>query len=397
MIYMREKITFLHAADLHLDSPFRGLSHLPENIFQDVYQSTFKALNHLVELAIETPVDFVLLVGDLFDAEKQTVQSQIKLRQAFQKLDNANIPIYLSYGNHDYLEGNQHRVTFPENTHIFDSETVSTFIYEKNQTKVNISGFSYAQRVVLDEKALEFPKNNTRDQYHLGMYHGSIDGQVEHDHYAPFRLSQLNEKHYDYWALGHIHKRQVLQTEPPVIYPGNIQGRHRNEAGEKGCYIVTLDDQTSQFDFYPLSELHFAEFTIDLDDYETLDDLEQACREKLDRYVRQKTLVTCSFLHSNTHTIFDAQLIDQLVESLNEQFLTDHWQYIYKYKLELAHQEMPAYPEPFQKEMLEAMTLEEAQLAVGQLTKKRQVKEILSIDEAEILELAKLNIERLFS
>lgn len=144
---MVNEISFIHAADLHLDSPFKGLAQTPESIFKDIRNSTFRALAHLVETAIERNVDFVLLVGDLFDNDVQSLKSQVRLRDAFEKLNDHDISVYISYGNHDYRKGNIHSVTYPENVHIFQNETVTHFTYYKNgERAANIYGFSYESR-----------------------------------------------------------------------------------------------------------------------------------------------------------------------------------------------------------------------------------------------------------
>src|SRR5690625_6351761 len=121
---LNNTISFIHAADLHLDSPFQGLTFLPESLFEKVRQSTFNAFNRLIQTAINKKVDFILLVGDLFDNEKQSLKAQVYLRKAFEKLDQHGIDVYLSYGNHDYMNGNKHRITYPKNVHIFPNDTV---------------------------------------------------------------------------------------------------------------------------------------------------------------------------------------------------------------------------------------------------------------------------------
>src|SRR5699024_9663594 len=110
-ISLDKEIIFIHAADLHLDSPFKGMSSVPESIFSEIRQSTFAAFDHLIEEAIERQVDFVLLVGDLFDNEKQSLKAQVHLRDAFKKLHRHGINVYLSYGNHDFIKGNRHPMT----------------------------------------------------------------------------------------------------------------------------------------------------------------------------------------------------------------------------------------------------------------------------------------------
>src|SRR5699024_10704900 len=132
-----------------LDSPFKGLKKLPTTIFNDVKQSTFSVLDQLVHHAILKNVDFILLVGDLFDNEKQNLKAQSHFGTAFERLHEHNIDVYLSYGNHDYIIGNPYRVRFPENVHIFQEETVTHFTYKKNTNALaQIYGFSYHNRAV---------------------------------------------------------------------------------------------------------------------------------------------------------------------------------------------------------------------------------------------------------
>src|SRR5690625_446737 len=131
---LKDKISFIHAADLHLDSPFKGLTRLPDVVFETIRQSTFHAFDRLIQTAINKNVDFVLLVGDLFDNERQGSKAQVHLRKSFERLEQYGINVYLSYGNHDYVNGNKHRISYPKNVHIFPNEMVSSFIYKKNGT-----------------------------------------------------------------------------------------------------------------------------------------------------------------------------------------------------------------------------------------------------------------------
>src|SRR5690625_1055480 len=151
---MTDSITFIHAADLHLDSPFKGLRKLPAAIFNDVKQSTFSALDQLVHHAILKQVDFILLVGDLFDNEKQSLKAQIHLRTAFERLQEHNIDVFLSYGNHDYILGNPHRVRYPENVHIFQEETVTHFRSEEHTSELQSRGHIVC-RLLLEKKKID--------------------------------------------------------------------------------------------------------------------------------------------------------------------------------------------------------------------------------------------------
>src|SRR5690625_2514852 len=234
---MGKDISFIHVADLHLDSPFQGLSHMPEHIFKEVRESTFVALDRLVRNAIHLQVDFVLIVGDLFDNERQSLKAQIRLRKAFEELEKHHINVYLSYGNHDHINGNIHSVTYPDNVYIFPSEQVSTFTYQKNGIPmVELHGFSYENRAVLTNKTAEYQANQQNALFHIALLHGSLQSNTEHDTYAPFQLSELVHSDFDYWALGHIHQRSILKEDPPIVYSGNTQGRHRKETNKTAEY-----------------------------------------------------------------------------------------------------------------------------------------------------------------
>src|SRR5699024_10102393 len=170
-----------------------------ENIFDEVRQSTFHSFHHLIETAISRQVDFIILVGDLFDHERQSLKAQIRLRNAFQELAKHHIQVYLSYGNHDFINGNIHAVAFPENVHVFPDETIRSFTFQKTDTlSVQLSGFSYEKRAVKEQKIMEYPDRDPSADFHIGLLHGSVDGNKQHDTYAPFHVQQLLDKDYDY-------------------------------------------------------------------------------------------------------------------------------------------------------------------------------------------------------
>src|SRR5699024_12842832 len=138
---MSEGIKFIHAADLHLDSPFIGLSDLDEELFENIKESTFTALNNLIEEAIKHQVDFVLIVGDLFDNSEQSLKAKIKLKEAFEKLNTYDIKVYLSYGNHDLTQSNLYTVVYPNNVYIYPVKQVTYIIhYQNNKPLANIYG-----------------------------------------------------------------------------------------------------------------------------------------------------------------------------------------------------------------------------------------------------------------
>lgn len=244
---------FIHAADLHLDTPFQGLQGLPAELQQRLLRAPLASLARLVDLALNEQVDFVLLVGDLFDQAQQSVQAQAALMVQLERLNEAQIPVILSFGNHDFQsdEADWH---FPANVHAFGSQVETVTLTTAQQTRVAITGFSYSQRWLTTDLSAQFPLKSPTADYQIGMWHGQTG--VVGDHYAPFSITELLSKHYDYWALGHIHQRQLLNQQPPIAYPGNSQGRQRNETGEKGCLLVTSTaDHKLTPVFKPLAEI----------------------------------------------------------------------------------------------------------------------------------------------
>lgn len=351
------KLSFIHAADLHLDSPFKGLSDLPDEIFSAVKESTFVAFEKLIEEAIQRKVDFILLVGDLFDHERQSLKAQVHLRDGFEKLKEHGIYVYLSYGNHDFLRGNIYPITYPDNVFIFKEENVTSFTYEKDEKKLaKIYGFSYENRAVYENKAAQFELNDETIPFHIASLHGTLHGNKTHDPYAPFQLSDLQSEMFDYWALGHIHERAELSKSPPIIYPGNIQGRHRNETGEKGCYFIELSKHHTNTTFIPLQAIQFESVTVDISPCENMDQLESTLKNALPK-TNGPMLVDVTFMTNNRqiHALEADGLLEELIEILNDKSSQrKDWLYIYRYRINVQLVQEEAYNHPFILEMNES-------------------------------------------
>lgn len=335
---VKNKISFIHAADLHLDSPFNGLSDLNETQFQEVRESTFKALDNLVTTAIKREVDFIVLVGDLFDNDKQSLKAQIKLRYAFEKLQAHQIDVYVSYGNHDYTAGNIYPITYPDNVHIFQDEQVRSFTYVKDNTPLAmIYGFSYENRAVIQKKVQEYKRGDETIPFHIAMLHGSIESNTEHDTYAPFQIGELVQADFDYWALGHIHKREILKENPYIIYPGNIQGRNRKEIGAKGCYYVELTETEQVAEFVPLQAVQYNQLTINLEDCDSIHQVEEQLMNSLKEISTSVPQLVDITLHGGKKLWEwkNDYVLDELVEIVNEVFSSQrNWVYIFRYSIQ---------------------------------------------------------------
>lgn len=269
---------FIHAADLHLDSPFEGLQRLPKALWQQIHEAPFNATKTMVNDAIKQKVDFVLLVGDLFDRKTQSVQAQVFLNEQLQRLVDAGITVFVSFGNHDYLTGDQ-QLDLPDGVIVFGSDVTTKTLTAADHTRVAISGFSYADRWLEQDVVPQFPERGSVD-FQIGMLHGAVK-QGSTNHYAPFTVSELSATHYDYWALGHIHKPSVLTKTPPVVYAGTIQGRHKLETGEHGYQLVTSQGNRLQSQFVPVDQVRWSSLTLAVDENTTDTSLIEAVRTAL--------------------------------------------------------------------------------------------------------------------
>lgn len=314
-----KSISFIHGADIHLDSPMLGLRSLPANIFQRLQESTFKAFKRLVDAAILHQVDFVILAGDLFDLEDRSIRAQIIQRKEFERLAKEEIEVFIVHGNHDHLSGQINGIHYPKNVHIFDSNVAVKRIETKDDVIVHLYGFSYPKRHVFERKIDDYHLLTGAD-YHIGILHGNMEGVHEHGNYAPFHIEDLLAKNFNYWALGHIHKRTLLHKEPPILYPGNTQGRNRKETGSKGCYLVNLQDTDSKLEFIETSDVIWLDLTIDVFTCTTHDALYQACTAELEKIRREdKGILVNLTLKNIRENEFESFDLEELLEMIREE------------------------------------------------------------------------------
>lgn len=315
-----KRVKFIHAADLHLDSPMVGLKSLPSFIFSRLQESTFLALERIVNKAIEEKVDFVILAGDLFDSENRSIKAQTRLRNEMKRLLAKEISVFVIHGNHDHLDGNWSHLNMPKNVHVF-STNVETKLYKTaSGVTLHLYGFSYPSRHVFERKVVDYMKEGDVD-FHIGILHGNMEGSHEHGNYAPFSLKELVEKDFDYWALGHIHKRMIISQDPPVIYPGNTQGRNRKETGIKGAYMITLEKGNTTYEFFPTSDCVWLEKEIDVSEVVGFEQLYVTCKSAIDAE-RENKMGTLVKIHltklSKENYPNEKDVLNDLLEALQE-------------------------------------------------------------------------------
>ena len=252
---------FLHAADIHLDSPLRGLDRYEGCPVDEIRGSTRAALKNLVDLAVAERVAFVLVAGDVYDGDWPDHGTGLFFSKKMRELKDANIPVYLISGNHDARSKMTRELRLPEGVHLLSSDKPVTL--RLPDLDVAIHGQSFATEKVTDDLATTYPAP-TAGCFNIGLLHTSADGREGHDRYAPCSVETLRSKGYDYWALGHVHTREEVDVrDVPIIFPGNVQGRHIREPGAKGCVIVTVYDDGTTRTFHPLDVLRWATCVVD--------------------------------------------------------------------------------------------------------------------------------------
>lgn len=276
-------IKFIHAADLHLDSPFSGLKSLPKKIVEMIQQSTFQSLATIVYSAIHNQVDFVVFSGDIYDLEDRSVKAQVQFKKEMERLNKAKIPVYIIHGNHDFIGDEKLHLSLPENVKVFDTSVETVRMTTKGGESVAVSGFSYGERWITERMITDYPKRHTQIDFHIGLLHGFQEGiNSEHARYAPFTLDELKEKGYDYWALGHIHVRSKVSDFPLAYYPGNIQGRNKKETGEKGYLMVELKKNASaEIEFYSSASIVWEKVVVDAVKLNDMDAIYKLIQESL--------------------------------------------------------------------------------------------------------------------
>lgn len=314
-----KEISFIHAADLHLDSPFKGLNHLPDWLLDALKESSFQSLKKLIAAAIEHRVNFIIFAGDLFDQQFRSLRAQLRLKSELETLKQYGIDVYISFGNHDHLGGEWAELSWGDHIHFFPKEVTRLTYCRDDEITVHLYGFSYEKRAETTRMIRFYEKEGDAD-FHIGVLHGQVEGDRVHATYAPFSVAELLEKEFDYWALGHIHKRTELAEH--IVYPGNIQGRHRKETGEKGCMLVTLKKHEVRKTFIETSPIIWDEAQLDVTTCATIDELMSACEQLKERLRKEEvgrmlvvTLIGQTPLHK---TLSDRNELAAVIDELNE-------------------------------------------------------------------------------
>jgi DNA repair exonuclease SbcCD nuclease subunit len=290
-------IKFIHTADIHLDSPLHRLAAYEGAPVEDVRRASRRAFANLIDLAVAEPVDFVLIAGDLFDGDWKDYHTGLYFVSQIQRLKTAGIGVYIVSGNHDAASQMTRRLPYPDNVHIFGHRKPETFLLD--DLKVAIHGQSFARAAVTDNLARRYP-DPLPGWFNIGLLHTSLTGREGHETYAPCTVEDLSARGYDYWALGHVHQFEIAAVDPPVVFPGCIQGRHIRETGVKGAALVSAaEGRAPEINHHSLDVVRWVQLAVDLDQVPTaeagLDRLVTALAPEIRRHAPLPLVVRATF------------------------------------------------------------------------------------------------------
>ncbi len=327
-----QKVKIIHAADLHLDVPMKNVPN-SKNIGAD---STYKALENLVQFAIREKVDALLLVGDIWNHEEVSLKARLAVVKACNTLNEYDIKVFISHGNHDPLDDNFKSLTFPQNVHVFKDKYECVPLEKNNDIIAMIHGISHATKKETRNLSTFFPiitEKMKSECFHIAMLHTSLVKNDGEGVYAPCTLAELKEKNPHYWALGHVHSYQMLEENPHVVFSGALQGTHINEDNTHGCVLITIERENNQSvsikdELIPIAPLYWKKLDCVLPDdilnltqaqqhiYDTLATLQDDLPSCTKQVIVKITLKGQTELNNLLRNIYTIQ---ELTDSLSEQ------------------------------------------------------------------------------
>jgi exonuclease SbcD len=273
-------LRFVHAADLHLDSPLLGLTRKSADYAARVDDASRQAFDNLIALAIDEACGLLVIAGDVFDGQWRDYRTGQFFVDRMRKLREAGIRVVMIAGNHDAENRFASRLELSDNVTVLSSKRSETVRLE--ELGIAVHGRSFPQRDVTDNIALDYPAP-IAGLFNIGLLHTACTGREGHASYAPCTVEQLINHGYQYWALGHVHAREVLSNAPHIVFPGNLQGRSVRETGGKGATLVSVEaGLVSAIEHRSLDVVRWAIETIDVSTVHDRQDLLPIIRARID-------------------------------------------------------------------------------------------------------------------
>ncbi|SAK72384.1 metallophosphoesterase [Caballeronia calidae] len=274
---------FIHAADIHLDSPLHGLSAYADAPADMLRNATREAFSKLVSVAVDEQVDFMVIAGDLYDGTWRDHNTGIFFCREMGRLRRAGIAVYVLFGNHDAESEMTSQLQLPDNVHTFSTRKPQTFRIDT--LKVALHGHSFKEKAVTTNLVTAYP-SPVAGYFNIGVLHTALEGGSMHASYAPCSVAELHAKEYHYWALGHVHDYAIWQEASTIVFPGNLQGRNIRETGRRGAVLVTVSDtEEVSVERLFIDVLRWESVTVDASQASTLDEVALAIGRELEALV----------------------------------------------------------------------------------------------------------------
>jgi len=279
---MTTPVRFIHAADLHLDAPFGGVDATDSRVRDALGASTYRALDAIVDACLEHAVDFLVVAGDVYNQRERGVRSQLAFAHAASRLEGAGIPVYIVHGNHDPASGWSAGIALPGNVHVFGVDGVERLTFRRDgEVACALYGRSFKTAAERENFAREYVRDDS-DPIAIGVLHGNVGGRPDYDDYAPCSPADLRAARMDYWALGHIHKPEVISRDPYAVYAGCPQGLDPTQSGPRGCWLVTVVPGSATAEFLPVAPIVWDSAEVDVTEAATLDEVRAAMLSTVD-------------------------------------------------------------------------------------------------------------------
>ena len=306
---MGASFKFIHCADLHLGSTFTGLSSSEPELGERMRSSIFEALDAIVSKAKEEKVDFVIFSGDIFDSSNETPLTRSRFADALAEI---KAPCFVCFGNHDYKRRWESTIPFPKNAFVFPEKVVRVKFVKNKKLAAIITGASFCNDLSFEDPTVTV--TGSSEAFTIGVFHCNLENSGQDDDYAPTDLQSLLSKDVDYWALGHIHKREIVHETPYVVYPGNAQGRNHKESDEKGAYLVTVkEDVVTDMQFFRTGPILWKDLELDITGKEDIAEILSQLDGIEEGSMLRITLKGSGILDSMAR--LDPQGISELIES----------------------------------------------------------------------------------
>jgi DNA repair exonuclease SbcCD nuclease subunit len=315
----------VHAADLHIDSPLRGLAAHDGAPVERVREATRKALRNLIDLCLKEQATALLLAGDIFDGEWKDFSTGLYFVKELERL--RPMPVFLVRGNHDAMSEVTQKLRLPPHVHEFSEDAAET----KIAGDLAVHGLSFPRRAIPESLVPRYPAP-VPGKFNVGLLHTSCEGATLHNTYAPCRVDELVQKGYDYWALGHVHAHAVLHERPWIVFPGNTQGRHIKETGEKGCVVVSVESGEVRLRRVALDVVRWKLIEIALEENDDIHTLYVRAREAFDAARREADgrlcavrLIVAGACRAHQQIVDDRHQVEAELRGLSYEFQDELW------------------------------------------------------------------------